>query len=227
MPADKTGGDSYDLIAVRKSDGDGSTNYEICRDDPDVRVCMLADATGHGVGPALSVAQLRSMVRMAVRVMPSPDRLARHLNEQLRADLPSSRFISAWLGRLDPKAHVLRGFSAGQGPIWHYRAADDTFEVYGSQMPPFGLFPDPKIDSDVATELAPGDLFVVLSDGFHEALGPDGEMFDEPRVQAVISAYAQQGPQAILAALTDAVDAFTQGAPPDDDRTAIILQRLG
>jgi phosphoserine phosphatase len=33
---------------------------------------MLADATGHGIGPALSVTQVRAMLRIAVRASLDP-----------------------------------------------------------------------------------------------------------------------------------------------------------
>lgn len=222
-PADDTGGDSYDLIGVRAQAGSG--RWKICDEGAEQVICLLADATGHGIGPALSVAQLRAMVRMAVRVMESPEGLARHINEQLEADLPPGRFISAWIGRLDPATNAVTGLSAGQGPIWHYRAAADSFESLGSQMPPYGLFRNPAIASDITTPLAPGDLFIVLSDGFHEAVGPAGELFEEERVQEVLRSHAARAPDEILAALHKAVDAFTGGLAPDDDRTAVLIKR--
>jgi len=223
QPADDTGGDSYDLIGVRAQSDSGC--WQICDEGAEQVICMLADATGHGVGHALSVAQLRAMVRMAVRLMNSADGLARHINEQLVADLPPGRFITAWIARLDPTTNTVIGLSAGQGPIWHFRAADQSFETLGSQMPPFGLFRDAKIDPRTTTFLAPGDLFIVLSDGFHEAMGPGRELFEEERVQEVLRTHATRAPDEILAALHAAVDAFTGGLPPDDDCTAILIKR--
>src|SRR5258705_1033157 len=41
-------------------------------------VLLLADASGHGIGPALSVTQVRAMLRMAVRV--GQDRKSTRLN---------------------------------------------------------------------------------------------------------------------------------------------------
>ena len=226
VPADRTGGDTFDVIGVRDVGTPEAPRFEACLEQPSLVLLLLADATGHGVGPALSVTQLRAMGRTAVwTLLPLPE-LARRLNEQLRTDLPEGRFVSAWFGQLDPQAHRITALSAGQGPIWHYRAASDTFESPGTQMPPVGLFPDPPIEAEVAIDLAPGDLFLVLSDGFHETLSPAGEVFGEERVQALIREYAAEGPEPIIEALTAAVEAFAEGAPADDDRTLLVIQRL-
>ncbi len=88
---------------------------------------LLADATGHGIGPALSVTQLRAMLRMAVRAGlaaggSASREVAQHINEQLYADLPSNRFITAWLAMLDAAAGTLTTYSAGQAPLLLYRA---------------------------------------------------------------------------------------------------------
>ena len=66
-PADQTGGDTYDVIGL----------------DDDRAVLLLADATGHGIGPALSVTQVRAMLRMAVRISPDLSRIGTHMNQQL------------------------------------------------------------------------------------------------------------------------------------------------
>jgi phosphoserine phosphatase len=53
VPAEETGGDIYDVVPVA---------------DASSCVLLLADATGHGIGPALSVTQVRAMLRIAVRL---------------------------------------------------------------------------------------------------------------------------------------------------------------
>ena len=119
----------------------------------------------------------------------------------------------------------LTTFSAGQGPILIYRAAEDRFERYGGNAPPLGLM-EITIELPPPTRLAPGDWYVVLSDGFHEALDADGEVFGEERIQDLLRSHAAEEPAALLAALHAAVDAYTAGAPPDDDRTCVIVKRV-
>ncbi|MGB5176257.1 MAG: SpoIIE family protein phosphatase, partial [Thermoanaerobaculia bacterium] len=137
-PADETGGDSYDLIGLQDA-ADGS--FALTEGKADRAVLLLADATGHGIGPALSVMQLRAMIRMAARVGAGLSGIAEKINQQLHADLPQERFITAWIGLLDGPNRTLTSFSAGQAPLLHFVAAEDSCRVLGSNAIPFGLFP--------------------------------------------------------------------------------------
>ena len=225
-PADETGGDSYDLIGLRHAsaaekvvmnDGDG---------DADRALLLLADATGHGIGPALSVTQVRAMLRMAARLSADLGELARHLNEQLCADLPRSKFITAWLGLLDSASHSLTSFSAGQGPLLHFHAATGECDVLGADSIPMGMFAGAPITIPEPIALGPGDIFAVISDGIFEAKGPDDEELGVDRAVAVLRRHHQAPASDILDRIRRAVEAFTGGAPADDDRTIILIKRL-
>ncbi len=75
------------------------------------------------------------------------------------------------------------------------------------------------------TALQPGDVYVVLSDGFYEASNATGEEFEKERVIEVVKRHAGSGPSGMLAALRTALREFTDDAPLDDDRTAVIIGR--
>jgi serine phosphatase RsbU (regulator of sigma subunit) len=218
QPADETGGDSYDVIGL---DAGGS----LTDGDAERLVLMLADATGHGVGPALSVTQLRAMLRMAVRIGGDLADTAAQINEQLYSDLPQNRFITAWMGSLE-KDGSLTSFSGGQAPLLVYRAATDEVEVLGADAPPLGLLPPMPVRIKPPLTLLPGDVYVALSDGFYEASDATGEEFEKERVIAVLKERHHLGAEEILAGLREAVEVFTGGAPLDDDRTAVILRRV-
>ena len=136
-PADATGGDSYDVIGFQSAPS--GTPIVLTEGKADRAVLMLADATGHGIGPALSATQVRSMLRMAVRLGSGIEEIARNMNEQLAADLHEGRFVTAWLGLLEPSANLLHSFSAGQGPLLWYIAAEDRFERIAVNAPPLGV----------------------------------------------------------------------------------------
>ncbi len=217
QPADETGGDSYDVIGI---DANGAPT----QGEAERLILMLADATGHGIGPALSVTQLRAMLRMAIRNGSSLEQTAAHLNEQLYADLPQGRFITAWLGELGPDG-TLATFSGGQAPLLVYRAASGETKALNASATPLGLLPPMPVVLPPATQLAPGDIYVVLSDGFFEATNDHGEEFDKKGVIEVLAAYASRASSEILEALRDALREFTNDAPLDDDRTAVIIKR--
>jgi hypothetical protein len=98
-PAEETGGDTYDVIEL--TEGRRASAPEIASHRAGRAVALLADATGHGIGPALSVTQVRAMLRMALRMQEGLEVIAFQLNQQLHADLPEGRFITAWIGELD------------------------------------------------------------------------------------------------------------------------------
>jgi len=212
-PADETGGDGYDLVPVPG-------------EPPGRTFLFLADATGHGIGPALSVTQLRSMLRMAVRSGHGLDELVAPVNAQLKADLPGNRFITAWFGRLDADGRGLESLAAGQAPLLHYHAAGDRLEVMKADLPPLGMFPMLPPKGARRIELAPGDLWVVLSDGFYEAEDPAGEQLGVERIGEVLRRYRDRPAGEILAEIRALLERFTQGAPASDDQTAILLRRV-
>ncbi|MEJ2509489.1 MAG: SpoIIE family protein phosphatase, partial [Gammaproteobacteria bacterium] len=134
-PAEETGGDTFDVIGYCTDEA----GRRLCSDRAEAAVLLLADATGHGIGPALSATQVRAMLRMAVRTGEDLHHIVHHLNDQLCADLHGGRFITAWLATLEPAAHTLTAFSAGQAPILHYRAATASFDELGADSPPLGV----------------------------------------------------------------------------------------
>ena len=165
------------------------------------------------------------MLRMAVRMQPELAKIARHMNEQLCADLPKGRFITAWLGELNAADKTLTCFSAGQAPILRYEVACDTMHELAADTMPLGIKSDLGITIGDPIHMSPGDLVAVLSDGFFEAADYEGRQFGVDRVVEVISAHRRQTPGRILTALREAVATFTEGAPAADDRTAIIVKR--
>ena len=225
-PAEETGGDTYDLFGVRQAAGDGTGTSLIVQENPDTALLLLADATGHGIGPALSVTQVRAMLRMAARAGSPIDEIALHMNEQLFADLADDRFVTAWVGQLDATTNRLVSFSAGQAPLLHYVAERNEVVQLGSDAPPLGVIEDLPMRAKQPIELAPGDLFAIISDGIFEAMSPERNDFGVDRVVELILANSAATPEEILARLREAVNEYTGGAAPDDDRTAILIKRL-
>ena len=92
-PAEDTGGDTYDIVET----GDVLDAYEEGDSYRKKIVFLLADATGHGIGPALIVTQLRSMLCVALRMKQSLSKIAEYVNQQIHNDMREGRFITAWL----------------------------------------------------------------------------------------------------------------------------------
>lgn len=218
LPAEQTGGDIYDLVAVALDPPQSA--------GPASLVLLLADATGHGIGPALSVTQVRSMLRIGMRLRAGLDDVFAQINRQLCQDLGSERFVTAFFGLFDPSAHCINYHSAGQGPLLHFHAHDHRFEWLDSSMMPLGIEADAASDGVQAMQLLPGDLIVLLTDGFYEFQDCDGMQFGKERVADVILQHHHRTSRELLNALLDATRAFGCGAPQLDDMTGVIIKRL-
>ena len=221
-PAEETGGDTYDVIGCRREPGEAGPR--ILSTDAEGAILLLADASGHGIGPALSVTQVRAMLRMAVRVGEDLPAIVRHLNAQLCADLTEGRFIAAWVGELDARARTLTSFSCGQGPLLYYRAATRACETLDTDTVPLGCLDDLAVAPRDPIRMEPGDVFAVLSDGVIDAESPTGERFGTRRVIDVVTSGCEGSAAELTAALRRALAAFTGGAPPADDCTAVFIK---
>jgi sigma-B regulation protein RsbU (phosphoserine phosphatase) len=73
-------------------------------------------------------------------------------------------------------------------------------------------------------QLTAGDLLAVFSDGVSEAMNPSGEEYGEARAQNAIEPNWLEPSDAVLQSLLESVRAFAQGAPQNDDVTALIVR---
>lgn len=208
-PAEETGGDSFDLVPW----GDGSL------------MALLADATGHGIGPALSVTQVRSMLRLASRLQAGLGDVHRHLNDQLCDDLGDNRFVTAFMGLLEFEEHRVWYHAAGQAPLMHFRTTRDECVWVGASSLPLGFFPTTTTKEPQVINLAPGDTLGLITDGVFEAENSLGEMFGKDRVAAVVRKCGLQPCAETIQCLLDEVDRHRGTVSQADDITIVLLRR--
>lgn len=214
QPADETGGDMFDLFPFESQDGK-HTGLTI----------LLADATGHGIGAAVSVTQVRSMLRMAALLHGRLDALCLHMNNQLVDDLPTGKFVTAFFGRLLPESHELHYQSLGQAPLLHYKNKSDELLWLPASSIPMGLLANPPAPRPAPIVFAEGDLFVLLSDGFYEQPNPADEEFGVTRVGEIVRQFAAEGTNAVVRELSAQLEQFKADNEQDDDLTAVVLKR--
>ncbi len=210
-PADETGGDIYDFLDL----GEGRWTF------------MLADATGHGIGPALVIAEARAMLRaLSGAELDTPAVMAR-VNDLLTADLSQSRFVTCIFGLIESPAGSVRYVSAGQGPIIFYDRATDKFEELPATALPLGIMEGTQFDEQVERRLASGDMMIITTDGFFEAADAEGELFGTDRMCQIIRRCRDMTSDEIIEILRQKVFEFTGPVPQADDLTAIIVKKTG
>ena len=77
---------------------------------------VLGDATGHGIGPALSVTQMQAMLKMAFRLGADLETAFMEVNNLLADTLAEDRFVTAFIGLLDPESHTRALHQRRTGP---------------------------------------------------------------------------------------------------------------
>jgi phosphoserine phosphatase len=169
--------------------------------------------------------QVRAMLRMAGRLGTGLDTLCEQLDDQLKADLPSNKFVTMFVGVLDRSTHEIAYHSLGQAPLLHFRAASADCRWLPASAPPAGLVAHAGFKRPSPISLEPGDVFVLLSDGFYEYENPSGEQMGRPRVGSIIERASSADAQEIVAELCGALERFSEGAAQDDDLTAIVVKR--
>lgn len=208
QPADEAGGDLFDLAML-----DGRL------------FILLGDATGHGIGPALSATQMQAMLRVAFRCGADLDEAYRHVNNQLNEDLPAARFITAFMGFLDLERHRVSFHSGGQGPILHWRAAANAPQWHEPTTFPFGVMEVEGAGAAGALDMAPGDVLALISDGIYEYPNKHDELFGDARVAQVLSRHHELPLPELTAKLLEAVAEFSGGTAQKDDITLVLLRR--
>jgi phosphoserine phosphatase len=209
QPTDHTGGDLFDLVVL---------NGQL--------FMLLGDATGHGFGPALSATQMQAMLRVSFRLGADLDQAYRHVNNQLAEDLPDDRFITAFMGFLDPGTHRITYHSGGQGPILHFRAAESACDWYKPTSFPVGIMELDDQQESANIQLEPGDILALISDGVYEYANIKGEEFGEERVAGIFRAHHQLSMSDFTETLIEAVMEFGGDAPQADDITLVLVRRL-
>lgn len=208
QPAEHAGGDLYDLAIL-----------------DDRLFILLGDATGHGFGPALSATQMQAMLRVAFRCGADLDTAYRHVNNQLTEDLPDNRFITAFVGFLDPASHRVRFHSGGQGPILHWKAHPKAPQWHVPTTFPFGVMDVEAAGEAGVLELEPGDVLALISDGVYEFSNARGEMFGDARVAQILSRCHAMPLPRLTRTLLDAIAEFAGGAAQKDDITLVLVRR--
>ena len=206
-PADETGGDCYDFVPL-----------------PDGRVAiLLADATGHGIGAALVIAECRSLLRAMLSVTDDLQRIAASVNNLLVHDLSDDHFVTAFIGILDPATHQIEYIAGGQGPL--ILVSPSGVESCRATDPPFAVLPDHDFAKIARFKFAPNATLILLTDGFYETANAEAELFGEDRVTAFVQRHSPLSLDTLIDQLYEATTQFSAGTPQADDLTAVLIRR--
>jgi serine phosphatase RsbU (regulator of sigma subunit) len=142
-------------------------------------------------------------------------------NEILYPDIPPNMFVTCFYTILDPESGRLLYANAGHD-LPYLRRVSGADELRARGMP-LGLMPSMSYEEKEIV-LKGGEAALFYSDGLVEAHDSRGEMFGFPRLRALISEHAEQGPLGEF--LMDELYSFVgEGWEQEDDITLLTLRR--
>lgn len=206
LAARNVGGDYYDYYPA----GD---RYAIC----------LGDVSGKGMPAALLMACTQATVRGQTLVELSAARCIERSNKLLYQITDSDKFVTLFFALLDPDGRRLHYTNAGHNPpILLSDKQAQPLDVGGPVLSILASIPYQEAKLDLHS----GDLLVIYSDGFSEAMNRRFEEFGEKRLLEVVTAARDLGlsPEELIERSFEAVRQHSDGAPQTDDMTMVALK---
>ncbi len=183
---------------------------------------VIADVSGKGITAGLMMAGLQASFRIFCKNDPSPAVLVAELNTALKENLPQSKFVTLFLGRLDTKTGAIEYANAGHAPPLRIHAGGveelaDTDLVLG--VITRADFLNRRLC------LAPGDSLVMFTDGVSEAENGEGQELSPMQFADRLSKLHGARAEQVTQALEEAVLQHVGDAPLADDVTLVVVSR--
>lgn len=208
-PAVQTGGDYYDFLNMPAGDVG----------------LVVSDVSGHGMGPALIMAETRAYLRLAAHNRRDAGLVLTRANHVLAEDLhDGTQFVTSLLVRLIPTERAMTYANAGH-TAGYVLGADGAVRLHlQRQGPPLGVLAEMEYRESPAFRLNRGDALLLLTDGIEETESPAGAIFGTERLLKVVRSNQQQPAAGILRAIWLAAEQFSSGQPQKDDWTLIVAK---
>ncbi|QVL30535.1 serine/threonine-protein phosphatase [Telmatocola sphagniphila] len=202
----KAGGDYYDVFPLPK----------------DRWGILIADVSGHGTSAAVLMAVVHSLAKTYTGPPWPTGLLLSSLNQHLARHFtrPFGSFVTAFHAVYDPNQGTLHYANAGHIPPRLFRCStQERLELGSTPRLPLGITEKAEYPEQIV-ELTPGDQVLFFTDGVIEATNSNGDYFGIEGIDNALSS-CPVGAQAMLDSVLKDLAAFTNDAPPSDDRTLL------
>ncbi len=207
----------------------GGDYFDFLRFGDQAHAIIIADVMGKGMPASMLVANMQASLRIIVPESISPGEVVERLNRLFLHNISLTRFVSLFVGHLDPASGRLSYANAGHHPPFVVRQPGEQtarFEMLRPTGPAIGLVEDPTFTVSQTT-IQRGDLLVLYTDGIPEARSPSAEEFGEDRLQNILERCFGLQVQAITQEIRSQLRSFSGKSIPDDDMTLIVSRRNG
>ncbi len=209
LPHQEVGGDYYDYIQV----------------NPDELLICLADVSGKGISAALLMSNFQANLNAKSRHTTSLRELAIELNESVNKSAKGEKFITAFIGLLNTKTHLLQYINAGQNPPFIYQ--DGEFVLLDKGTTGLGMFEELPFINEGMAYIKPGAVLFCYTDGVVEQENVKSEIFGLEVLMDLIRSNDDVFTMKDLHfRVLDAFNAFRKGAEALDDVTLLSIRLL-
>ncbi len=213
----------YRLVGVNRPVRTVSGDYYDFVERPDGRIYfIIADDSGKGITAALVMASIATAFGIFTKGDPTPAELLTSINQTLAPKTAPSKFVTVFLGVLDPATGVVKFANAGHTPPLVLRAGN--VEVLRTTDMVAGLFVQAQY-RDQSTTLGPSDALLMFTDGVIEAENASGEEMGHEAVCEVATKWYGNNAPTLIELLEKSVLDFSGNTPLGDDLTILALSR--
>ncbi len=205
---EETAGDYYDFIPI------GEDRIGL----------VVGDVKGHGVGPAILMSSVRSLIRAQVCREFTIDSVLAFLNNQLEQDTDEDNFVSLFVGILDLKQNKLVYGNAGHCPPLHFRRSTGRFEELKRTGMALGIVSDTEYTRPETIDLEPGDLLALYTDGILEAKRRSGELFGLSRFKNLLKEWGDLSSAQLIEKVFRSVREYIGNEGAGDDLTLSVVK---
>jgi sigma-B regulation protein RsbU (phosphoserine phosphatase) len=205
----------------------GGDLHDFLTPEPNGLVVAVGDVSGKGAPAALYSAFAGELVRgrtyrrRYTSVQSSPAGVLAAMNNILHERQLEEYYCTLCYASFDFKRKLVT--MANSGLPYPIRCTADGCAQIDLPGVPLGSFSGTTYD-EATYPLAPGDVFVICSDGISEAMNEDGDEFTASRLIGVVERTRQDSAKAIVDAIFEAVEAFRGEAIQNDDMTAVAIK---
>ena len=217
MSPDREGLDLYASMTPAKEVGGDLYGYLLIGDS--LYFCV-GDVSGKGVPASLFMAQATRLFRTLASQGMKPAEIATRMNGALAVDNEQGMFVTMFLGLADLNTGSLEYCNAGHNPPVILPQAE-----FLEMLPnaPIGLWPDLEYEGE-RIENIKGHGFFVYTDGLNEAENREQEQFGDDRLLDILKNSKFENARLAVESLKADVEAFRDGADPNDDLTMLGLK---
>lgn len=198
----------------------GGDYYDFHLSDEGVLTVAVGDATGHGLKAGTVVTATKSLFNHLAQETEIPAIFQQSSRALKRMNL-RPLFMAMAIAKV--KGYQLTLGSAGMPPALIYRAAQRLVEEISLRGIPLGSLADYSY-RERSLDLAPGDVVVLMSDGYPERFNSKNEMLDYGSAKSVLLEIAILPPQEIIEVFLKIADNWAEGRPQDDDMTFVVMK---